>query len=176
MIFHETDLSGVFIIEPELIRDERGFFTSTWNAREFEQRGLNVNLRQCNIAFNLQRGTIRGMHFQKKPHQEAKLARCVRGAIYDVVIDLRPESPTRYRWVAVELTQENRRMLYIPEGLAHGYQTLTDNAEVFYQISEYYHPQSADGVRWNDPVFSIPWPLPVAVIAERDANYPLITR
>jgi dTDP-4-dehydrorhamnose 3,5-epimerase len=176
MIFHETDLSGVLIIEPELIRDERGFFTSTWNAREFEQRGLNVNLRQCNIAFNLQRGTIRGMHFQKKPHQEAKLTRCVRGAIYDVVIDLRPESPTRYRWVAVELTQENRRMLYIPEGLAHGYQTLTDNAEVFYQISEYYHPQSADGVRWNDPVFSIPWPLPVSVIAERDANYPLITR
>ncbi len=175
MLFKQTHLSGAFIIEPELIEDHRGFFTSTWIASEFREHGLNDQLAQCNIAFNTRRGTIRGMHFQNKPYQEAKLARCTRGAIYDVAIDLRPDSPTRYQWVAAELTFENRRLLYIPEGFAHGYQTLTDDAEVLYQISEYYHPESADGVRWNDPVFGIQWPLPVTVIADRDASYPLLT-
>lgn len=174
MIFHQTDLSGVFIIEPELIEDERGFFACAWITSEFEQQGLNPTVRQGNIAFNARRGTIRGMHFQKKPHEEAKLTRCTRGAIYDVAIDLRPDSATRYRWVGAELTAENHRMLYVPEGFAHGYQTLTDNTEMFYQISEYYHPECADGVRWNDPAFGIHWPLPVTVITERDANYPLL--
>ena len=174
MIFKETDLNGVFIVDPEPIGDERGFFACIWMDTEFEQHALYATLRQSNIAFNARRGTIRGMHFQKEPHEEIKLTRCTRGAIYDVVIDLRPGSPTRYRWVASELTSENRRMLYVPKGVAHGYQTLTDDAEVFYQVSEYYHPESAGGVRWNDPAFNIRWPLPVSVINERDASYPLL--
>ena len=174
MIFHQTGLSGVFIIEPEPIADDRGFFACAWTAREFQQHGLNINVRQCNIAFNASRGTIRGMHFQKEPHEEAKLTRCTRGAIYDVAIDLRPDSPARYQWVGVELTSDNHRMLYVPEGFAHGYQTLTDGAEMSYQVSEYYHAESADGVRWDDPAFGIQWPLPVTVINERDANYPLV--
>jgi dTDP-4-dehydrorhamnose 3,5-epimerase len=174
MIFQQTDLSGVFIIEPELIGDERGFFACAWIASEFEQHGLNVNFRQSNIAFNALRGTIRGMHFQRHPYEEAKLTRCTRGKIYDVAIDLRPDSPTRYRWVGAELTSDNHRMLYVPEGFAHGYQTFTDDAEMFYQVSEYYHPECAEGVRWNDPAFDIRWPLPVSVITERDANYPLL--
>src|SRR5436190_18180647 len=174
MIFHQTDLSGVFIIEPELIRDERGFFACAWIASEFEQHGLNPSLRQSNIAFNARRGTVRGMHFQQEPHPETKLTRCTRGAIYDVAIDLRYDSPTRYQWVAATLTADNHQMLYVPEGFAHGYQTLTDDAEIFYQVSEYYHPESAAGVRWDDPAFDIPWPLPVSVITDRDANYPLL--
>ena len=174
MIFHETKLRGVFIIEPELIHDDRGFFACSWLAGEFERRGLNSALKQCNISFNGRRGTVRGMHFQNEPHQEAKLMRCTRGAIYDVAIDMRPDSPTRHQWVGVELTSENHRMLYIPEGFAQGYQTLTDDTELLYQISEYYHPESAGGVRWDDPVLGIQWPLPMTVIAERDATYPLI--
>ncbi len=172
MIFRETDLNGVFIIEPELIEDERGFFACSWTPAEFEKHGLNPRLVQCNISFNKRSGTVRGMHFQNKPHEEAKLVRCTRGAIYDVAVDLRKDSPTRYQWVGAELSADNHRMLYIPEGLAHGYQTLTDGTEIFYQISEYYHPESAGGVRWDDPAFDIKWPLPVTVIADRDANYP----
>jgi len=174
MIFRETELRGVFIIEPEIIEDERGFFACSWTLDEFEKHGLNPRLVQCNISFNKLRGTLRGMHFQNKPHEEAKLVRCTRGAIYDVAIDLRSDSPTRNRWVAVELSGENHRMLHIPEGFAHGYQTLTDSAEVFYQMSEYYHPESAGGVRWDDPAFGIQWPLEVTVIAKRDANYPFL--
>jgi dTDP-4-dehydrorhamnose 3,5-epimerase len=176
MIFRETELSGVFIIEPEIIEDERGFFACSWTQNEFEQRGLNPHLVQCNISFNIRRGTVRGMHFQSEPHAEVKLVRCTRGAIYDVAVDLRHDSRTRYRGIAAELTSENHRMLYIPEGFAHGYQTLTDNTEIFYQMSEYYHPESAGGVRWNDPAFNIAWPLPVSVIAQRDATYPLLDR
>ena len=172
MIFRETELKGVFIVEPEIIEDERGFFALSWTPDEFEVRGLNPRLVQCNISFNKLNGTVRGMHFQKKPHEEAKLVRCTRGAIYDVAIDLRNDSPTRYRWVAAELTGDNHRMLYIPEGCAHGYQTLTDNTELFYQMSEYYHPESAGGVRWDDPAFGIRRPLAVTVIAKRDASYP----
>jgi dTDP-4-dehydrorhamnose 3,5-epimerase len=174
MIFHETHLPGVFIIEPELFTDNRGFFACAWTAKEFEQHGLNPALSQCNISFNGRRGTVRGMHFQRKPHEETKLIRCTRGAIYDVAIDLRPDSPTRHQWLGASLTSDNHRMLYIPEGFAHGYQTLTDDTELFYQLSEYYHPESADGVRWDDPAFRIDWPLPVSVIADRDANYPLL--
>jgi len=174
MIFHETHLPGVFIIEPELLTDDRGFFACAWAASEFEQHGLNPALKQCNISFNGRRGTVRGMHFQRKPHEEVKLIRCTHGAIYDVAIDMRPDSTTRYQWLGAELTSDNHRMLYIPEGFAHGYQTLTDETELFYQISEYYHPESAGGVRWDDPAFGIQWPLPVTVIADRDANYPLL--
>lgn len=172
MVFRETELNGLFVIEPEIIEDERGFFACSWTPDEFERHGLNSRLVQCNISFNKRSGTVRGMHFQNKPHEETKLVRCTRGAIYDVAVDLRRDSPTQYRWLGAELSADNHRMLYIPEGFAHGYQTLTDSTEIFYQMSEYYHPESASGVRWNDPVFDIKWPLPVTVIADRDATYP----
>ena len=174
MNYHETKIPGVFIIEPELISDARGFFAMSWLPEEFETRGLNPLIAQCNISFNKRCGTVRGMHFQRKPHEEAKIVRCTRGAMYDVAIDLRRDSPTRYEWVAAELTADNYRMLYIPEGFAHGYQTLADDTEIFYQISESYHPESAGGVRWDDPAFGLKWPLPITVIAERDATYPLL--
>lgn len=174
MIFHATELRGVFVIEPQLLEDHRGFFACSWSLAEFEEHGLNPRLAQCNISFNNLSGTLRGLHFQNKPHEEAKLVRCTQGAIYDVAVDLRTDSPTRYRWIAVELTSDNHRMVYVPEGFAHGYQTLTDNTEISYQISESYHPESASGVRWDDPALGIKWPLPVTVIADRDANYPLL--
>ena len=172
MRLSKTDVDGVFIIEPEIIEDKRGFFACSWTPIDFEKNGLDSRLVQCNISFNKRKGTVRGMHFQREPVAEVKVVRCTRGAIYDVAIDLRPDSPTLYRWVRAELTADNHRMLYIPKGFAHGYQTLSDETEVFYQNSEYYHPESAGGVRWNDPVFGIDWPLPVSVIAERDATYP----
>jgi dTDP-4-dehydrorhamnose 3,5-epimerase len=174
--FTETQLKGAYIIEPELIRDERGFFARSWCQKEFTERGLNPNLVQCNISFNLKKGTLRGMHYQAKPYEEAKLVRCTMGAIYDVIIDLRPESPTFKQWVAVELTAENRKMLYIPEGMAHGFQTLVDNTEVFYQMSEFYHPESATGVRWDDPIFRIIWlETSSMIISEKDKSYPNFT-
>src|SRR5688500_11400400 len=142
MIFTETDLKGAYIIEPEKLEDERGFFARTWCAREFEEHGLNPRLAQCNISYNHKKGTLRGMHFQAKPYEEAKLVRCTIGAIYDVIIDLRPQSPTYTQWTAVELTADNHRMLYVPEGFAHGFQTLMDQTEVFYQMSNLYNPQS----------------------------------
>jgi len=170
--FTETQLKGAYIIEPELIRDERGFFARSWCQKEFTERGLNSNLVQCNISFNLKKGTLRGMHYQAKPHEEAKLVRCTMGAIYDVIIDLRPESPTFKQWVAVELTAENRKMLYIPEGMAHGFQTLVDNTEVFYQMSEFYQAESASGVRWNDPAFNVEWLIKQdLVISKKDQSY-----
>ena len=174
MLFKETKLKGVFVVEPEIIADERGFFACSWSPIDFEKHELNPRLRQCNISFNNKRGTVRGMHFQEKPHEEAKLVRCTRGAMYDVAVDLRPGSPSRYRWQAVELTADNHRMLYIPEGLAHGYQTLADDTEIFYQMSESYHPESARGLRWDDPRVGIEWPLPMTVISERDAKFPLL--
>ncbi len=151
MRFQSTTLPGVFILELELRADERGFFARTWCQAEFEAHGLNPRLAQCSVSFNRKKGTLRGMHFQAAPHEECKVVRCTRGAIYDVVIDLRPDSPTRHQWMAAELTAENRRAFYIPEGFAHGFQTLVDDTEVFYQISEFYHPELARGVRWNDP-------------------------
>ena len=172
MRFTETKLKGAYIIEPELIEDERGFFARSWCQKEFTERGLNPNLVQCNISFNLKKGTLRGMHYQAKPHEEAKLVRCTMGGIYDVIIDIRPESPTFKQWVAVELTSENRKMLYIPEGFAHGFQSLVDNTEVFYQMSEFYHPESARGLRWNDPAFRINWLLVDSIIiSDKDKNY-----
>jgi dTDP-4-dehydrorhamnose 3,5-epimerase len=172
VLFTETRVPGVFIVEPERLEDERGFFARTWCPGEFEAHGLNPQLAQCSISYNRKKGTLRGMHYQAAPHAEAKLVRCTMGAIYDVALDLRPQSPTFKQWVSAELTAENRKMLYIPEGLAHGFQTLTDDAEVFYQISEPYHPESAGGVRWNDPAFGIQWPLPLTAISPRDASHP----
>jgi len=174
MIFVETKLAGVFIIEPELGKDERGFLTRTWSQREFAERGLNPQLVECNLSFNIRKGTLRGMHYQTAPFAQAKLIRCPAGAIYDVAIDLRPSSATFRKWEAVELTAENRRMFYIPEGCAHGFQTLEDSAEVFYQMSEVYAPDHARGVRWNDPAFGIEWPLPDPFMLGRDANYALV--
>ncbi|MBO0350581.1 dTDP-4-dehydrorhamnose 3,5-epimerase [Phormidium pseudopriestleyi FRX01] len=172
MIFRETKLEGAWIIEPERLTDERGFFARTWCQREFEERGLHSGLVQCNTSFNSLSGTLRGMHYQIHPHGETKLVRCTQGAIYDVIIDMRPTSPTFTQWIGVELTAENHRMLYIPAGFAHGFQTLVDQTEVFYQMSEFYHPESARGVRWNDPTFSIKWPnTDNLIISSKDNDY-----
>lgn len=171
MKFIDLPLAGAYVIEIEKIADERGFFARTWSAEEFGARGLNRNLAQCSISFNTRRGTLRGMHYQE-PYAETKLVRCCSGAIYDVIVDVRPNSATYCRWHAVELTSENRKMLYVPEGFAHGFQTLADNTEVFYQISEVYRPEYARGVRWNDPLFGIRWPIRDMVISERDRNFP----
>src|SRR5882762_5631992 len=174
MTFTETALKGAFIIEPKLILDERGFFASTWSQKEFAGRGLGAPVVQANVSLNKRRGTLRGMHFQINPHQEVKLVRCTAGSILDVIVDLREDSPSFHQWVGVELSVGNRLMLYVPEGFAHGYQTLADNTEVAYQISEYYHPESARGVRWDDPAFGIDWPLPVTTMSERDRNHPFL--
>ena len=172
VIFKETKLKGAFIIEPERIADERGFFARTFCREEFEAHGLNPNLVQCSVSFNKKKGTLRGMHYQITPHQEAKLVRCTMGAIYDVLLDLRPKSSTFKQWVSVELTCENRRMVYVPEGLAHGFQTLRDDTEVSYQMNEFYHAECARGVRWDDKMFGIRWPLDQRVTSVRDLSYP----
>jgi len=171
-VFTETQLRGVFTVEPDRIEDERGFFARTWCAREFEAHGLNPRVAQCSISFNERSGTLRGMHYQAPPHAECKLVRCTAGAIYDVALDLRPDSRTFGQWIAVELTALNRKALYLPEGFAHGFQTLRDSTEVFYQISEFYHPESVRGVRWNDPSFGIRWPEAVRTISPRDLDFP----
>ncbi len=168
MLFTETKLKGAFIIDIESREDERGFFARSWCEDEFREHGLNPRLAQCNISFNKKRGTLRGMHYQVAPFAEAKVVRCTMGAMYDVIIDLRPNSPTFKQWVSVELTAENRRALYIPEDFAHGLQTLSDDTEVFYQMSEFYHPECARGVRWNDDAFGITWPVLDMVISEND--------
>lgn len=172
MIFKETKLKGAFIIEPERIEDERGFFARTFCRNEFEAHGLNPHLVQCSLSFNKKKGTLRGMHYQTSPHEETKLARCTRGAIYDVMLDLRPTSQTFKQWVSVELTGENRWMVYIPEGVAHGFQTIQDETEVLYQMSEFFHPECARGVRWDDQKFGIEWPSAELIISERDGAYP----
>lgn len=171
MIFTETKLKGAFVVEPERLSDERGFFARSWSAREFAARGIESRLVECNISFNKKKGTLRGMHFQKAPHGQAKLVRCTMGAIYDVIIDLRPASQTFRQWIAAELTAANGRMLFVPEEFAHGFQTLEDNTEVFYQMSEIYVPESARGTKWNDPMFGIEWPMPYSVISEKDRTY-----
>lgn len=175
MIFNETKLKGAFVIEPEKLDDKRGFFARTWCVREFEEHGLNPNLVQCNISFNTKRGTLRGMHYQMAPHEEAKLVRCTMGSIYDVIIDLRSDSPTYKQWFHVDLSADNRKMIYIPEGFFHGFLTLQDNTEVFYQMSEFYAPECAIGIRWNDPSFGMDWPGDVLVISEKDRTYPDFT-
>lgn len=172
MILRSTIIGGVLEVEVERQADERGFLGRSWCLEEFRGHGLNPEVAQCSLSFSFRRGTLRGLHYQIAPHAEAKLVRCTRGALYDVALDLRPDSETFGRWTASELTAENRRALYIPEGCAHGFLTLEDNTEVFYQMSEFHHPESARGVRWNDPAFRIVWPIEVAVISERDGSYP----
>lgn len=172
MIFNPTPLAGAFVIEPELRQDERGFFARAWCQREFTEHGLNPRLVQCSLSFNHKRGTLRGMHYQAAPYEEAKLVRCTSGAIYDVMVDLRPASATFKRYFGVTLSASAHNMLYIPEGFAHGFLTLEDNTEIFYQMSEFYAPDYGRGFRWNDPAFGIRWPAPVQVISERDAAYP----
>lgn len=169
MIFTETRLQDAFLIDINPHTDERGFFARSWCADEFHKRGLNPRLVQCNISFNKKRGTLRGMHYQAAPYAEAKLVRCTMGALYDVIIDLRSDSPTYKKWFSVELTSQNRRSLYVPEGFAHGFQTLMDNTEVFYQMSEFFHPECARGVRWDDPAFGVKWPIyPPELISKLD--------
>jgi dTDP-4-dehydrorhamnose 3,5-epimerase len=175
MTFIETTLVGVVEVHLDPQSDERGFFARSWCEEEFASHGLNPRLVQCNVSFNVKKGTLRGMHYQVEPFQEAKLVRCTQGAIYDVAVDLRPQSPTFKRWVATVLSAENRNMLYIPEGCAHGFLTLTDNTEVFYQMSEFYHPESARGVRFDDPAFQLVWSDKIEVISERDRTYPNFT-
>ncbi len=171
MIFIETKLRDALIVEPERIGDARGFFARMFCQKELAARGIDFSVVQCDLSFNKEKGTLRGMHYQLPPYAEAKLVCCMKGAICDVIVDLRPDSATFKRWVAVELSEDNRRILYVPKGFAHGFQTLVDGAEVFYIMSEFYHPERAAGVRWNDPVFGIEWPLPVTTISEGDANY-----
>ncbi len=176
MKFTPVSIEGAFIVELEPLGDERGFFARSFCQEEFRQQGIDPLVAQCNISFNRHRGTLRGLHYQVKPHEEAKLVRCTQGVIWDVIVDLRENSPTRYRWFAVELTAENRQALYVPRGIAHGFQTLSDNSEVFYQMSEFYHPESARGVRWDDPVIGITWPIDNPVLSTRDKSYPLLKR
>jgi dTDP-4-dehydrorhamnose 3,5-epimerase len=172
VIFQETKISGVFLIEPERLSDERGFFARSWCREEFLAHKLNPDLAQCSVSFNRLQGTLRGMHYQKAPHSEEKLVRCTRGAIYDVVLDLREDSSTYKQWIYAELTADNLQMLYIPKGCAHGFQTLTDEAEVFYQNSCAYQSGYSAGYCRNDPAFAIHWPLPVHCISEKDLHWP----
>jgi len=170
--FSEQPVAGVFAVEPEPVEDERGHFARAFCAEEFAARGLDPRVAQCSVSFNRRRGTLRGLHYQSAPHEEAKLVRCIRGAIFDVAVDLRPESPTFRRWVGVELTPANGLALYVPPGVAHGFQTLADESEVWYQISVPYAPDHGRGVRFDDPAFGVEWPEPVTVVSERDRSYP----
>ncbi len=174
MRFAETPLPGVWVIELEELGDERGWFARTFDAEEFQARGMDPAVVQCNASFNMRRDTVRGMHYQAEPHGESKLVRCVRGAIFDVAIDLRADSPTFRGWHGAELSTENRRAMYIPAGLAHGFQTLADGCEVLYQMGNRYVPEAARGVRWDDPAFAIKWPPAHGprIVSERDASYP----
>jgi len=172
VIFTALRLPGAYAIEPEPATDERGFFARLWCAREFAARGLRTDFVQSSISSNRRRGTLRGLHYQLAPHAEAKLVRCIRGAAYDVIVDLRPESPTFQQWHACELTPENGHAVYIPEGVAHGFQTLTDDTELLYEITACYAPQHARGARWNDPAFAIDWPVDGPIVSSRDQSYP----
>jgi dTDP-4-dehydrorhamnose 3,5-epimerase len=173
VVFTETKLKGAFVIDLERKEDERGFFARTFCVDEFQAHALNARLVQSSVSFNERRGTLRGMHWQDPPHAESKLVRVTCGAIFDVIIDLRRNSPTFKQYFAIELTAENRRQVYVPEGFAHGFQTLEDNTEVFYQMSVAYTPVLTRGVRWNDPAFGIPWPeVDQRIMKERDATYP----
>lgn len=172
MIFTPASLQDAFIIDVEKREDARGFFARAWCADEFAQHGLDAQLAQASISFNHKRGTLRGMHWQAEPHGEVKVVRCTSGAIYDVIVDVRPESPSYLRWIGVELSATNRRALYIPKGYAHGFQTLADDTEVFYFISAFYVPEAARGARYNEPAFDIKWPLPISIIAAKDEAWP----
>jgi dTDP-4-dehydrorhamnose 3,5-epimerase len=176
MIFSETGLPGAYVIDLDRIEDERGFFARAWCERELTEHGLESRIAQCNTSFNKRQGTLRGMHFQRSPHQEVKLIRCIRGSLFDVIIDLRPDSVGYKRWIGVELTADNRRMLYVPRGFAHGFQTLEDDTETFYMVSEFYMPGAEAGVRWDDPVFGIEWPHgDPTEISDKDRHWPDFT-
>jgi dTDP-4-dehydrorhamnose 3,5-epimerase len=173
MIFVETELSGACIVELDRIEDERGFFARTWCQRELAEQGLETRIAQCNTSFSSRRGTVRGMHFQREPFAEVKIIKCIAGALYDVIIDLRPHSPTYKRWVGVELSAASRHALYVPKGFAHGFQTLRDDVETFYMVSEFYTPEAEAGVRWDDPAFGIEWPMtPPSQISDKDRGWP----
>ncbi len=171
MKFDQTSLPGAFVVDLDRKDDERGFFARTFCHDEFAEHGLVADYVQSSVSFNKRQGTLRGMHFQKKPHEETKLVRCTMGAIYDVIVDLRPGSPTVTRWFGLELSASNRKALYVPKGFAHGFITLDDESEVLYQISTQFHPESAAGVRWNDPAFAIEWPVEAVVMSGRDRSY-----
>ena len=176
MKLHETPLPGAYLIELERVEDSRGFFARSFCVDEFARHCLNAPIAQCNVSYNKKAGTLRGMHYQIAPHEEIKLVRCTMGAIHDVILDLRRESKTWGCWYQIELTAENRKALYVPKGFAHGFQTLSDNSEVLYQMSELYHPESARGVRWDDPAFEITWPLADPILSDRDRSYLLFDR
>jgi dTDP-4-dehydrorhamnose 3,5-epimerase len=172
VIFKPTELPGAYLIEPDRRSDVRGYFARTYCEREFTDQGLEPHVSQCSVSYNHRKGTLRGMHYQSAPFEEVKVVRCNRGSIYDVVIDLRPESPSYKKWFAAQLDEENGKMLYIPRGFAHGFQTLADDTEVYYQMSQVFSPEHARGVRWNDPAFSVAWPDADRIILDRDQNYP----
>lgn len=172
MIFQETELKGAYIVELEPAKDERGYFARTYCQNEFRQNGLELTIVQCDVSYNKRKGTLRGMHYQLAPHEEVKLVSCIRGAIYDVIVDLREQSSTYGRWTAAELTENNCKMFYVPHGFAHGFQTLANNTMVCYLMSEYYYPECARGVRWNDSVFGIKWPVKIAIMADKDRQFP----
>ena len=171
MIFTEIKIKGVYLIGPEFLNDERGFFARSFCKEEFQKHGLDTDIVQCNISYNKKKGTLRGMHYQVPPFEEAKVVSCTKGSIYDVVVDLRRDSPTYCYWHAEELSADTYRMLFIPKSCAHGFQTLEDNCIVYYQMGEYYHPECARGIRWNDPSIRIVWPVPAMIISEKDKNY-----
>ena len=176
MKWTSAPLGAAYVLEPEPIADERGFFARTWCAEEFASRGLNAKVSQCSVSFNTRKGTLRGMHYQAEPYAEAKLVRCIAGAIFDVIVDLRRASPTYCQWFAIELSSANRKSLYVPEGFAHGFMTLQDNSEVAYQISQSYRPECARGIRWNDPLFAIKWPIRDPIVSARDRAFADFTR
>lgn len=176
MIFTETKINGVYIIEPELLTDERGFFARSYCKEEFQKHGLETDIVQCNISYNKKKGTLRGMHYQVPPFEEAKIVSCTKGSIFDVVVDLRRDSLTYCQWVAIELSDKNFKMMYIPRGCAHGFQTLVDDAMVYYQMTEFFHTECARGVRWDDPRFTIKWPyIQKRVISDKDQKYEIFT-
>lgn len=172
MIFRETSLKGAYVVELNKLEDDRGFFGRIWCENEFKAHNLNANLVQSNVSYSKKKGTMRGFHFQKHPYQETKLVRCTRGSAYDVIIDLRPESPTFKQWFGIELSAENRKMLYVPENFGHSFLTLEDNSEVYYLVTEFYNSEAECGLRWNDPTFDVKWPIEIKEISEKDSNHP----
>lgn len=172
MIFTETGLQGAYILEPERINDHRGFFGRIWCRNELQNKKLKTELAQCNVGFSYLKGTLRGLHYQKPPYPEVKIVRCTKGMVFDVIVDLRSESPSYKGWFGVELSEENRKIIYVPEGFAQGYLTLVDNTEIYYTTSEFYHPEVASGIRYNDPEIGIEWPIEVAVISQQDREWP----
>jgi len=176
MIFAESPLAGAFVIDIDRIADERGFFGRLFCIEEFSAHGLPTDVNQCSVSYNARRGTLRGLHYQAEPYEEAKLVRCTAGAIFDVIVDVRSDSPTRHHWFGLELTAQNRRSLFIPKGFAHGFVTLADETEAFYMISVPFVAGAARGLRWDDPTFDIRWPIAPVVMSARDAAYPLLAR